>query len=118
MLQVRATADHHRDVIVPVLPCRGLGTRGVKIWSTSEFIYLEQATRACDSSRSACRCRTDMFSYAGPRSRLWPTDWNLARKPKPILLNLKVRKLPKPAPTGAANSGVPCCKDSADSEVT
>lgn len=63
-----------------------------------------------------CRRRASTFSHAGPRSRLWPTEWNLAKKL--ILLDRKARKLPTTAPTGAANGGVPCCKDCADSEMT
>lgn len=52
-VQVRTSTDDQRDVIVPELPRRSAGTRGVKIWSTSDFIYLNQATRECDSPRSA-----------------------------------------------------------------
>lgn len=63
-----------------------------------------------------CRRRASTFSHAGPRSRLWPTEWNLARKL--ILLNRKARRLPTTEPTGAANGGVPCCEDCADTEMT
>lgn len=93
-VQFRSSADQHRDVIVPVLPRRGPGTRGVKIWSTSDFIYLEQATRECDSPRSAAvveppplSCRTPFEALADrmepgeeahssePKSKQATTDW-------------------------------------------
>lgn len=44
-----------------------------------------------------CRRRASTLSHAGPRSRLWPTEWNLARKL--ILLEPKSKK----ATDGCAN---------------
>lgn len=113
-MHARTAADYYRDVIVPALPRQGPGTRYVKILSTSELIYLGQATRDCDSSRGVAVVKPPLSAMPDPvRGSGRPN--NLARER--ILLNRKASKLPPIAPTSTANGGVPCCEGSAEFEM-